>query len=408
MIIRENVKLSELTTMRLGGPADFLIEIEDPNECAEAFEFAEEKNLPVYFLGLGANTIALDSGFPGVIIKNNIKGFKILEESSADSPKNSPRTSSKSSDKQSPSKASKYPPETLLIEVGGGEIWDDFVEFVTKKGFSGVEAMSKIPGTVAAAPVQNIGAYGQEVSQTLVSVEAFDSLLDEYVEIPASEMDFAYRHSIFNSGETAGRYFILTCTFRLEKKNPEPPFYNSLQSYLDAHKITSFTPEVIRHAVSEIRAEKLPDPAEIPSAGSFFKNIYLDKSSARLAEEKGIPVRKTEKTDKSGKSFIEYKVNTGWLLENAGLKGKLFHGFRVSDKAALILINESASSENDLELAKQEISAAVREKFGLTLEQEPVFIKPHTEETSENPETTSEKKSSEPNKISKNSSERNS
>ena len=346
MNIRENVKLSELTTMRLGGPADFLIEIENPEECVEAFEFAEEKNLPVYFLGLGANSIGLDSGFRGVILKNDIKGYKILQEDDRE----------------------------LVIEVGGGEIWDDFVEFVSNKGFSGVEAMSKIPGTVAAAPVQNIGAYGQEVSNTLKSVSAFDSLLDEFVEIPASEMDFSYRHSIFNSGETKGRFFILTATFRLQKKNLEPPFYNSLQQYLDAYNITEYSPTNIRKVVSAIRADKLPDPKDTPSAGSFFKNIYLDEKSAKLAEAKGVPVRKTEKTNKNGKKYTEYKVNTGWLLENAGLKGKTFHGFQVSDKAALVLINVSATSEQDLELAKQEISSAVQEKFGLTLEQEPVFI----------------------------------
>ncbi len=355
MIIRENINLSDLTTMRLGGPADFLIEIESPEECPDAFDFAQEKNLPIYFLGLGANSIGLDEGFRGAIIKNAIKGYNTLEETK----------------------------DELIIKVGGGEVWDDFVEFVSKKGFSGIEAMSKIPGTVAAAPVQNIGAYGQEVKDTLVSVEAFDSLLNEFVEIPAEEMDFSYRHSIFNSGETKGRYFILTCTFRLKKENPKPPFYNSLQSYLDEHKITDYTPENIRIAVSNIRAEKLPDPEKIPSAGSFFKNIYLTEKEVKPAEEKGVPIRKTEKTDKNGKKYTEYKVNTGWLLENADLKGKVFHGFKVSDKAALILINESATSEKDLELAKKEISDKVEEKFGLKLEQEPVFVKEIKQEVDE-------------------------
>lgn len=346
MKIRENVNLSELTTMRLGGPTDFLIEIDSPEECSEAIDFAEQKNLPVYFLGLGANVIADDDGFRGVVIKNNIKGFKILKENSHE----------------------------LLVKVGGGEIWDDFVAFTTKKGFSGVEAMSKIPGTVGAAPVQNIGAYGQEAKDTLVSAETFDTLLDEYVEIPAEKMDLSYRHSIFNSGKDKGRYFILTCTFRLKKENLEPPFYNSLQTYLDEHKISDYTPENIRSAVSEIRAEKLPDPEHIASAGSFFKNIYLSEDEAKLAKQKGVPIRETEKIDKEGKKYTEYKVNTGWLLEHADLKGKVFHGFKVSDKAALILINESGKSAKDLELAKQEISNAVKEKFGLELEQEPVKL----------------------------------
>ena len=338
MNIRENVNLSEITTMRLGGPAEFVIDIETPEEALEATEFAEGKGLPIYFLCTGANSIGLDSGYPGVILRNKIKGFETLEETK----------------------------DEIEIKVGGGEIWDDFVEFVSQKGFSGVEAMSKIPGSVAAAPVQNIGAYGQDVSGTLETVEALDTLLGEFVEIPASEMDFSYRHSIFNSGETKGRYFILTCTFRLKKGNLTPPFYNSLQAYLDEHKITDYSPMNIREAVSDIRANKLPDPKEIASAGSFFKNFVLSDEEADAAEERGIQVYRTPS---------ENKINTGWLLEHAGLKGKVFHGFKISEKAALILINESGTSEADLEKAVSEISNIVEEKFGFKLEMEPEKIK---------------------------------
>lgn len=338
MVLKENVPLSSLTTMRLGGAADFVIDVETPEDCLEAHEFAIEKSLPIFYLGLGANSIGLDKGFRGVIIRNRLKGFKVLKETN----------------------------DELLVESAGGEIWDDFVEFVTSKGFSGIEALSKIPSTVAAAPVQNIGAYGQEVSDTLVSVSAFDSLLGEFVDLPAKSLGFAYRKSIFNSGALKGRYFILSCTFHFTRRSLTPPFYNSLQTYLDEHHISDVSPASIRSAVSAIRAEKLPDPATTASAGSFFKNILLSSAEAKLAREKGIPLRETD----SG----EFKVNTGWLLENAGLKGKLFHGFEVSKKAALVLINRSAKREADLELAKQEISAVVKEKFGLTLEQEPVFI----------------------------------
>ncbi len=338
MIIQENVPLSTITTMRLGGPADYVVDVESVDEALEAIEFAEEKNLPIYFLGTGANSLGLDEGFRGVIIRNHIKGFEILSETGNE----------------------------IIVKAGGGEIWDDFVEYVTDKGYSGIEAMSKIPGTVGAAPVQNIGAYGQDVSNTLESVEAFDTLLDEYVEIPAKDCDFSYRHSIFNSGDTSGRYFILTCTFRLKKGKLTPPFYNSLQAYLDEHGITDYSPKNIRQAVSEIRAGKLPDPAAIASAGSFFKNFILTDAEADEAEKKGIPVYR---------SATENKVNTGWLLENAGLKGKSFHGFKVSDKAALILINESGESYADLEQAEEEIAKIVYDKYGFKIEPEPVIIK---------------------------------
>ena len=337
MIIRENVKLSEITTMRLGGPADFVIDVESEDDVREAFEFASNHNLPIYFLGSGANSIGLDSGFPGIILRNRIKGFEILKETDSE----------------------------LELKVGGGEIWDEFVAYVSEKGFSGVEAMSKIPGTVAAAPVQNIGAYGQEVKDTLVSVSAFDTLLEEFVEIKKEDCNFSYRSLIFNSGKKKGRFFILSCIFRLERKDLTPPFYNSLETYLEEKKISDFSPISIRKAVSAIRAEKLPDPEEIASAGSFFKNILLSDKEADEAEKKGVPVRRTGK---------ENKVNTGWLLENAGLKGKSFHGFKISEKAALILINESGKSEADLEKAVEEISGIVEEKFGFRLSMEPVKI----------------------------------
>ena len=338
MIIRENIPLSTITTMRLGGPADFVIDVESPNEALEALVFAEEKNLPFYFLGTGANSLGLDEGFRGAIIRNHIKGIDVISESENE----------------------------IIVKVGGGEVWDDFVEFVTNKGYSGVEAMSKIPGSVAAAPVQNIGAYGQDISGTLESVEVFDTLLDEYTEILAKDCDFAYRHSIFNSGETQGRYFILACTFRLKKGRLEPPFYNSLQAYLDEHNISDYTPKSIREAVSDIRAGKLPDPAKIASAGSFFKNFILSDAEADEAEKKGIPVYRTT---------TENKINTGWLLEDAGLKGKSFHGFKVSDKAALILINESAKTYADLEKAEAEIAKIIYDKYGYKIEPEPVIIK---------------------------------
>lgn len=338
MIIRENVNLKDLTTMRLGGPARFVIEVESMEDVSDAFEFVNSHNLPFYFLGLGANSLGKDEGFPGAVIINKIKGYQILTSSA----------------------------DCLEVKAGGGEIWDDFVQFVVDKGFSGVEAMSKIPGCLAAAPVQNIGAYGQEAKDTIVSVEAYDTLLDEFVEFKNSECDFSYRHSIFNSGASKGRYFILTVTFRFTKKQIEGPLYNSLQAYLDEHDIKNHDPKTIRNAVAEIRKSKLPDPDKIASAGSFFKNIILDQPP----KNKNIPFRET--------SDGKFKVNTGWLLEDAGLKGKVFHGFKISDKAALILINESGKSYADLEHAVSEIQKIIKDKYDLDLEPEPVKIEGET------------------------------
>ena len=143
------------------------------------------------------------------------------------------------------------------------------------------------------------------------------------------------------------------------------PFYNSIERYIETHNITDFNPKSIRNVVSAIRADKLPDPLTIPSAGSFFKNIYLTEPEAEIARDKNYPVYES----KEG-----YKINSGWFIEQAGLKGQLFHGFRVSDKAPLVLINESATSYNDLVKARDEIIAKVYDKFGYWLEQEPVEL----------------------------------
>lgn len=338
MQIRENVPISELTTMRIGGLARYVCEISSKDDIIEVWNFAKERKLPIWFMGGGANTIGKDAGFDGVILLNKITGIEILTETD----------------------------DGLQLKAMGGEEWDDVVEFTCKKGFSGIEAMSKIPGTAGAAPVQNIGAYGQDIARALVSVEVFDTKTEEFRFIPRSKLRMDYRYTTFNHGEDAGRYFIVSITLHLNKNYLEPPFYNSLQNYILEHSETDYSPMNIRRMVSEIRAEKLPDPAEIASSGSFFKNIYLDQVGADEAEKKGIPVWRSN--DDSG------KINSGWLIEQAGLKGEELHGMRVSDKAALVLINEKTKNYADLAAARSEIIDTVRRKFGYTLEQEPVEI----------------------------------
>ena len=351
MKIRENVLLSELTTMRLGGVAEFVIEIEKREDLVEAFSFIRDKNLAFYFLGGGANSLGRDEGFAGAILMNKIRGIEILEEKNGET----------------------------KIKAEGGEVWDDLVKFTAEKGLTGIEAMAKIPGTVGAAPVQNIGAYGQEVAQVLESVEAYDTLLDEFIEIPAEKMNFSYRKSIFNSGETRGRYFIISITIKLKHGELKQPFYNSLQKYLDENKISDYSPLSIYQAVAAIRAGKLPDPKKIASAGSFFKNVYVDDAEADRLEKLNVPIRRaasgTENPNGNSVAKKRNKVNTGFLIEASGLLGKKFYGFKVNEKASLVLINESGKSFSDLEKAVTEISEIVFKKFGVKLEKEPVEIK---------------------------------
>lgn len=318
--------------MRLGGPATFVIEIEDPAEIPEAYEFAKSKNLPVYILGGGANTIAKDEGFNGVILRFVKTGIR-----------------------QDPAHT---------ITAFAGEPWDNVVKFTTDLGLTGIEALSKIPGLAGAAPVQNIGAYGQEVADTFVSAEVYDSKDNSFKTLTKSDFSFSYRKSILNTTEK-NRYLVISITLSLKPGEMTRPFYNSIEKYIAEHQITDFSPSSIRKIVSIIRADKLPDPKEIPSAGSFFKNIYLSEEEAKTAEAKGYPVY-------HGHDGI--KINSGWLIDQAGFNDKLLHGIRVNKKASLVLINESAKSYQDLSTAREEIITAIKDKFGYTLEQEPVEI----------------------------------
>lgn len=338
MNIRENVPISTLTTMRIGGPARYVAEIKDKDDVKQAYDFVAEQGLPVWVMGAGANTIGRDTGFRGVILLNQLRGIEIVSQT----------------------------PDELVIKGMGGEVWDDFVAFACQRGYSGIEGLSGIPGTLGAAPVQNIGAYGQEISQVIVEVEAYDPVERRYLTIKARDMKMHYRESIFNHGPDAGRYFIISVTLALHKGEMPQPFYTSLQAYIDTHQETDFSPENIRRMVLAVRGAKLPDPAEEASAGSFFKNITLTQPQIKEAEAKGYPTYK-----KPDGSTI---INSGWLLEQAGLKGQTFHGFRVSDKAALILINDSAKTYADLAAARDEIRQIIKAKFGYDLAQEPVEV----------------------------------
>ena len=365
MKIRENVPISELTTMRLGGPARYVVEVENVKDVVDACKFAEEKNLPAYPLGGGANSIGRDEGFDGVLILNRLKGIEVLDESE----------------------------DGVFVRAAGGEIWDDFVKFCCDREYSGIEAMSGIPGLVGSAPVQNIGAYGQEIANVIDHVEAYDRKTGEMVVLGKDEMKMGYRTTIFNSGEDKGRYFITAVTVELENREfLKPPFYASLQAYLAEqqgntipqtanHSLPEiedrpYSPNELREAVLKVRGSKLPDPETTPSAGSFFKNVYISEKEAKKAREKGLKVYEkpgSVQKDESG-TPLNFMINSGYLIQDCGLSGKLIHGMRVNEKAALVLINESAKSYKDLSKARAEIRKAVKDKFGYDLEQEPVEI----------------------------------
>lgn len=339
MEIHTNIPLKNYTTMKLGGNARFMTEVHTPEDIAEIYRNAKGQNLPLFVLGGGSNTIVHDEGFAGIVIRNRIPGFTVIAEDT----------------------------DSVTIKIGAGESWDNVVKRAVDMHLSGIETLSAIPGTAGAAPVQNIGAYGQEVADTLVSLEAYDSTADAFVTLQNADCNFSYRHSIFR-GEAQGRYVITSISLRLYKTTLQPPFYAALQTYLDKHGTTLFTPDVIRNAIIDIRHDKLPDPTEKPNAGSFFKNAIIEEW--QLADLKAdypdVPLY-----DMGNGTF---KVPTGWLIEQTGLKGQLLHGMRVHDKNALVLINESATSYADLAAARDEIVTKVRDQFRIAITQEPLEI----------------------------------
>lgn len=309
------------------------------SDVVSLYRNARKENLPIFVLGGGSNVITHDEVFEGIVLLNKIKGFEIISETD----------------------------ETTDVKIGAGEVWDEVVEKTIGLGLQGVEAMSGIPGTAGAAPVQNVGAYGQEIADTLISLEAYDSKTDTIVTISADECDFSYRNSIFRDKEK-GRYCILNITLRLNKAEPKPPYYASLQRYIDENDIREVNLSVIRVAVLNIRLEKLPDPAELPSAGSFFKNALVEKWKLEELQKEYSDIPNYAMSD--GK----YKIPTGWLIDKAGLRGYRSHGMRVYEKNALVLVNDSATGYDDLAAIREEIVQIVFDKFGIKIEQEPLEL----------------------------------
>lgn len=341
MDVHTNIPLKNMTTMRLGGPARFFAEARTPQEVQQLYQNAQSKQLPVFILGGGSNVLAHDEGYAGLIIRMKISGFETVADDLY----------------------------STTVKIGAGELWDTVVKRTVEMRLTGIEALSSIPGTAGAAPVQNIGAYGQEISETLVSLEAYDTHTNTFVTLQNEACEFSYRHSIFRSSQM-GRYIITSITLKLSKSLPAPPFYDSLQTYFDEHAISIFTQQTVRDAVAAIRADKLPDPAVKPSAGSFFKNAFIESWQLPELQTKYPDIKAYEMGNDT------YKLSTGWLIETAGLKGQLLHGIRVHDKNALVLINESATSYADLAAAREEIIGKVRDTFQIIIEQEPLEITP--------------------------------
>jgi len=327
--------------MGLGGMAANLVEVTDRMQVLEALSWAQSHQLPAVMIGGGSNIIWQDSGFPGLVIINKLLHYEAFQEDDTNT----------------------------YLTVGAGEPWDSVVERSVAAGLTGIEALSLVPGTAGATPIQNVGAYGQEISQTLTTLEAFDVQAKDFVTLAGSDCGFGYRTSRFKTTDR-GRFFITSITLHLMRSNPQPPFYASVQAYFEEHKIAESTPLALRQAVMAIRSAKLPDPAVVHNTGSFFANpVVADAQYAYLADSySSVPHWS------AGEGYI--KLSAAWLIEQAGFKDA--HdpatGMATWPTQPLVLVNEHARSTADLMAFKQKIIDAVQAKFNLTLEQEPELL----------------------------------
>jgi|SRR5579862_452002 len=341
MKIDENVSLKDYSTMRLGGFARYLAKASSQQDIVKLIEWSENKKVPFLMVGGGSNIIWRDKGYDGLVVVNQIKGMEVLAEDS----------------------------KHATIRVGAGEVWDEVVAWTVSKDLSGLEFLSLIPGSAGGGPVQNIGAYGAEISSVLQEVAVYDKQSGAFGSISKANCGFGYRTSRFKSKDR-GQYLITSMVMTLDKSNPQPPFYEVLQDYLDEHNITKFTPTSIRQAVIAIRSAKLPDPAVVANNGSFFTNPIISERQFKQLQAKHPDIPSWPA--KHG----HVKIGAGWLVEQAGFRGVYDKetGMATSKMQALVLINENAQSTADLLKFKQKIVDKVEELFGITLEQEPELL----------------------------------
>jgi UDP-N-acetylmuramate dehydrogenase len=339
MKISDNYDLKSLNTFGISVMAKFFVEIKNENELQELFSYSLFKENNKLFLGGGSNVL-LTKNFNGLVISNKLKGIEILSEDS----------------------------DSVVIRCMGGEIWHDLVIFAVERGLWGIENLALIPGTVGAAPMQNIGAYGVELKDTLLNVEAYEINTGKKRIFDNKECAFGYRDSIFKNS-LKDKYFISAITLKLNTKAKPDTHYKVLQEYLEKNKIEVKNPKDISMAVSAIRRSKLPDPKVIGNAGSFFKNVFVeeDKLHELINKYPEMPYFKEDG---------QIKIPTAWLIEQCGPKnGASWKGYRVGrvgvhEKQALVLVNYGGATGQDINNLAKGIIRSVFDKFQIILTSE--------------------------------------
>lgn len=348
--IQENVELAPLTTLKIGGAARFFAQARCEADIAEAVSFAEENDLPLFVLGGGSNVLINDSGFDGLVLQIVVKGVSVEQRTS----------------------------ETVCVNSGAGEDWDALVELTVDKNLQGFECLSGIPGFVGGTPVQNVGAYGQEIAETVVSVRCFDRKDKRFVDLPNADCKFAYRTSIFNTTEK-NRYIVSSVIFALIENGAPKISYKDLHNFFGEKKPTLHE---TRNAVLQIRrAKSMVIDARDPnsrSAGSFFKNPIVDLQKFGEIEMKARAFKiigENEAVPKFAAADGSVKIPAAWLIEKSGFyKGFRFGKAGISTNHTLAIVNADNARAADVLTLMNEIQKRVKERFAVDLQPEPIFV----------------------------------
>ncbi len=336
--ILENIELKNYTTFKVGGKARFFVRLKNKSEILEMVKFAKENSIAIFILGGGSNIIVSDKDLNILVIKNEILGREILSEDDSE----------------------------VIVSVGAGENWDEFTGFCVERGFSGIEALSAIPGTVGGAPIQNIGAYGAEAGNTIESVLVYNTEKEDFETLSNLDCKFSYRDSVFK--KFPGKFIVLEVVFKLYKNQEVVvPNYPGVMEKLLEKNILNPKLADVRQIITEIRANKLPDPKLIPNVGSFFKNPIVSRETFEGLRSKFPSIKYFE-------AGIDFKIPAGWLIETAGLKGADLGKVRTYQNNALVLVNNGEANTEDVLVAQEKITSIIEDKFGIKLEREPILV----------------------------------
>jgi UDP-N-acetylmuramate dehydrogenase len=337
-MIHKNISLKKYNTFGIEAKAKFFVEVNNLDELIAILKDEQFQNIERLILGGGSNML-LTKDFDGLVIKINLIGIEKIKEDE----------------------------NHIYLKSGAGVVWHELVMYCVNHGYAGIENLSLIPGTVGAAPMQNIGAYGVEIKDTFESLEALNISTLQVETFDLLTCRFGYRESIFKH-EAKDKYIILNVAFRLNRQPNFQTSYGAIKDTLAEMGISELSLKAVSDAVIHIRRSKLPDPAEIGNAGSFFKNPEIPKVQFEELKEKyptmpSYPVNETL-----------VKVPAGWLIEQAGWKGQRFGEIGVHAKQALVIVNYGGGKGLEIKELSQKIQTSIKEKFGINLHAEVNFI----------------------------------